>query len=75
MFTLTKIEEMVNPNQKQSIFKRWQRQYLDLLSKPDPKSIREGIQEIELIHPLLPWFDELVQRDAGYFDQPNPHQW
>ncbi len=76
MFTLTKVDETVNPAQKNSsVFKRWQRQYLDLLSKPDRATIREGIREIELIHPLLPWFDELVQRDAGYFEQPDPHQW
>ena len=72
MFTLTRVDELLNPGQKEiSVFKRWQLQYLDLLSKADRTKIREGIREIESIHPLLPWFDELVKRDSGYFDQPN----
>lgn len=76
VFTLNKIDGLVNPQQKPaSCFRRWQKQYLDLLAKTDYESIRRGIQEIESIHPLLPWFDELVKRDAGYFDQPNPQRW
>ena len=71
VFTLTRVDELLHPGKKDvSVFKRWQRQYLDLLSTPDRTKIREGIREIESIHPLLPWFDELVKRDAGYFDQP-----
>ena len=76
VFTLTRIDELIRPGQKDnSIFKRWQRQYFDLLSKTDRNSIRRAIQEIETIHPLLPWFDELVRRDAGYFDQPDRQEW
>lgn len=76
VFLLIKLDETINPTRKASpVFKRWQRQYLDLLSLADSSKIREGIQEIESIHPLLPWFDELVRRDAGYFEQSNPYQW
>lgn len=76
MFLLVKVDETVNPTSKaSSILKRWQRQYLDLLSVADSNKIRQGIQEIEGIHPLLPWFDELVRRDAGYFEQSTAHQW
>lgn len=76
MFLLVKVDETVNPTSKASmILKRWQRQYLDLLSVADSSKIRQGIQEIEVIHPLLPWFDELVRRDAGYFEQSAAHQW
>jgi len=76
MFLLVKVDETVNPTSKaSSILKRWQRQYLDLLSVADSNKIRQGIQEIEGIHPLLPWFDELVRRDAGYFEQSSAHQW
>ncbi len=70
VFLLIKIDETINPNRSASpVFKRWQRQYLDLLAVADSSKIRQGIQEVEGIHPLLPWFDELVRRDAGYFEQ------
>ena len=76
MFLLIKVDETVSSTQKASpVFKRWQRQYLDLLAVADSSKIRQGIQEIESIHPLLPWFDELVRRDAGYFEQTPDHQW
>ena len=76
MFLLIKTDETVNPTQNtKSVFKRWQRQYLNLLSVADSAKIRQGIQEIEGIHPLLPWFDELVRRDAGYFEQGDAYQW
>lgn len=72
VFTLIRIDELIHPHQKEnSIFRRWQRQYLDLLTRVDRDSIRRGIQEVESIHPLLPWFDELAKRDAGYFEQAN----
>ena len=76
MFLLIKTDETVNPTKKtSSVFKRWQRQYLNLLSLADSAKIHQGIQEIEGIHPLLPWFDELVRRDAGYFEQGDAYQW
>ncbi len=76
VFTLIKIDELLHPGATEgSVFRRWQRQYLDLLATVDRDSIRRGIEEIESIHPLLPWFDELVKRDAGYFDQTDHQQW
>jgi len=76
MFLLIRVDETVNPKEKLSpVFKRWQHQYLDLLSTIDTQKIRQGIQEVESIHPLLPWFDELVRRDSGYFEPSQPHQW
>lgn len=76
MFLLIKTDETVNPTKKtSSVFKRWQRQYLNLLSSTDSAKIRQGIQEVEGIHPLLPWFDELVRRDAGYFEPGDAYQW
>jgi len=76
VFTLIKIDELLHPSATEgSVFRRWQRQYLDLLATADRDSIRRGIEEIESIHPLLPWFDELVKRDAGYFDQTDHQQW
>ncbi len=76
MFTLVQLDEHIMPqSRKPSVFRSWQQQYIELLKKGDRRSIVESIQTIEAIHPLLPWFDELVQRDADYFDLPKSHQW
>jgi hypothetical protein len=76
MYTLVQLDEHISPHsRKTSIFRSWQQQYLELLKKGDRRSIVESIQTIEAIHPLLPWFDELVQRDADYFDLPKSQQW
>lgn len=76
MYTLVQLDEHIMPqSRKPSIFRSWQQQYIELLKKGDRRSIVESIQTIEAIHPLLPWFDELVQRDADYFDLPKSHQW
>ena len=76
MFTLVQLDEHIMPqSRKPSIFRSWQQQYIELLKKGDRRSIVESIQTIEAIHPLLPWFDELVLRDADYFDLPKSHQW
>ncbi|HPR34802.1 MAG TPA: hypothetical protein PKY64_03940 [Anaerolineaceae bacterium] len=76
MYTLVQLDEHIMPqSRKPSIFRSWQQQYLELLKKGDRRSIVESIQTIEAIHPLLPWFDELVRRDADFFDLPKFHQW
>ncbi len=76
MYTLVQLDEHIMPqSRKPSIFRSWQQQYIELLKKGDRRSIVESIQSIEAIHPLLPWFDELVRRDADFFDLPKIHQW
>lgn len=76
MYTLVQLDEHIMPqSRKPSIFRSWQQQYIELLKKGDRRSIVESIQTIEAIHPLLPWFDELVQRDADYFELPKSQQW
>lgn len=76
MYTLVQLDNHIMPPSHQpSIFRSWQQQYIELLKKGDRRSIVESIQTIESIHPLLPWFDELVRRDADYFDLPKSHQW
>lgn len=76
MFNLVQLDDLIMPqSRKPSVFRHWQQQYLDLLEAGDRISIIEHIQTISAIHPLLPWFDELVRRDADYFDLPTSHQW
>ena len=76
MFTLVQLDEHIMPrSRKPSVFRGWQSQYLELLKQGDRRGIVESIQTIESIHPLLPWFDELVRRDADYFDLPKSYQW
>ena len=76
MYTLVKLDDHIMPqSRKPSVFRRWQQQFLELIQQGDRQHIIESIQTVESIHPLLPWFDELVQRDADYFDLPKNHQW
>lgn len=76
MFTLVQLNEHIMPQSRQpSIFRSWQKQYLDLLKQGDRRHIVVSIQTIEAIHPLLPWLDELVRRDADYFNLPKSQQW
>jgi len=76
MFNLVQLEGHILPqSRKPSVLRQWQQQYLHLLETGDRSRIVESIQTIESIHPLLPWFDELVRRDADYFDLPQSHQW
>ncbi len=71
MFSLVQMQELMDkPDRGPTIIRDWQKQYLDLQKRMDRRSIIEGIRSIESIHPLLPWFDELVRRDADYFTQP-----
>jgi len=76
MFSLVQLDAHIMPqSRKPSIFRIWQQQFLELLKQGDRRHIVESIQTIEAIHPLLPWFDELVRRDADYFNLPESHQW
>ncbi len=76
MFSLVQLDVHIMPlSRKPSIFRSWQQQFLELLKQGDRRHIVESIQTIEAIHPLLPWLDELVRRDADYFNLPGSHQW
>jgi len=76
MFILVQLDEHIMPqSRKPSIFRSWQQQFLELLKQGDRRHIVESIQTIEAIHPLLPWLDELVRRDADYFNLPKSQQW
>lgn len=76
IFALVQLDELLKPpSRKRSPIRDWQQQYLDLLKEDDRNAIQRKIQAIESIHPLLPWFDELVRRDADYFETRDSRQW
>ena len=76
MYALVQLEEISQPiDPKRSVIRDWQKQYLHLLTLTDPDAIRKEIEALEPIHPLLPWLDELVRRDTGYFDFPDQRKW
>ena len=76
MYALVQLEELSQPiDPKRSVIRDWQKQYLHLLTLTDPDAIRKEIEALEPIHPLLPWLDELVRRDTGYFDFPDQRKW
>lgn len=76
MFSLVQLDSLISqPSRKRSVLRDWQKKYLDLLKSGSREAIVAGIQEIESIHPLLPWFDELVRRDMDFFETPTSHKW
>lgn len=76
MFSLAQLEVLLQPpTRKRSIIRDWQKQYNDLLANPDREHILSTVEKIESIHPLLPWFNELVRRDADYFSASDLRKW
>lgn len=76
MFSLAQLEILLQPpTRKRSVIRDWQKQYIDLLADPDREHILSTIENVESIHPLLPWFNELARRDADYFSAPDLQKW
>ena len=76
MFALVQLQGLVQPPTRGRVVVRdWQQQYLNLLKSGSRLSLRDEIKNIESIHPLLPWFDELAKRDVDYFDLPDQRKW
>lgn len=76
MFTLVQLNDLIRPPSRDfNLYRHWRQQYLDLLMEGHLGKIRENIQSIENIHPLLPWLDELLRRDTDYFKVPEQQRW
>ena len=76
MFTLVQLNDLILPPSRDfNLYRHWRQQYLDLLQEGHLDKIRENIQSIESIHPLLPWLDELLRRDTDYFKVPDQQRW
>ncbi len=76
MFTLVQLNDLIVPPSRDfNLYRHWRQQYLDLLSEGHLGKIRENIQAIESIHPLLTWLDELLRRDTDYFKVPDQQRW
>lgn len=76
MFTLVQLNDLILPPSRDfNLYRHWRQQYLDLLQEGHLGRIRENIQAIESIHPLLNWLDELLRRDTDYFKVPDQQRW
>ncbi|HHV06116.1 MAG TPA: hypothetical protein GXX60_06325 [Anaerolineaceae bacterium] len=76
MFTMVRLNDLIlPPNRDFNLYRHWRQQYLDLIQEGNVRKIRENIQSIESIHPLLPWLDELLRRDTDYFNLPEEQRW
>lgn len=76
MFTLVQLNDLILPPSRDfNLYRHWRKQYLDLIQEGNIASIREHIQSIESIHPLLSWFDELLKRDTDYFKVSDSQRW
>ena len=76
MFTLVSLNDLILPPSRDfNLYRHWRQQYLDLIQQGNVYQIRENIQSIESIHPLLPWLDELLRRDTDFFKVPDEQRW
>lgn len=76
MFNLVRLNDLVlAPSRGFNLFRHWHQQYLHLIQEGNVQRIRENIESIESIHPLLPWLDELLRRDTDYFKVPDQQRW
>lgn len=69
IYALLQLEELLQPQtRKRSAIREWQKQYLELLAEPNREHLLSKIVNVDSIHPLLPWFNELVRRDTDFFN-------
>jgi hypothetical protein len=53
----------------------WQEQYNQLLKQNNWQDFRQAVQELDTLHPLLPWANELVSRDIDIFTAFSQQKW
>jgi len=68
MFSLAKLAALIEPRDEPSArLQMWQEQYNQLLKQNNWQAFRQAVQDLDALHPLLPWANELVTRDIDIF--------
>lgn len=76
MFALVQLERLIQPaTRKPSKIQEWQAQYSQILKQTDWQATVREIETTESVHPLLPWFDELVRRDVDFISASENQKW
>jgi len=76
MFSLAQLAALIEPRDKPSArLQTWQEQYNQLLKQNNWQDFRQAVQELDTLHPLLPWANELVSRDIDIFTAFSHQKW
>jgi serine/threonine protein kinase len=76
MFSLAQLAALIEPRDKPSArLQTWQEQYNQLLKQNNWQAFRQAVQELDTLHPLLPWANELVSRDIDIFTAFSQQKW
>lgn len=68
MFSLAQLASLIEPREEPSPrLQLWQEQYNQLLKQNNWQAFRQAVQGLDVLHPLLPWANELVSRDIDIF--------
>ncbi len=68
MFSLAQLSALIEPRDEPSArLQLWQEQYNQLLKQNNWQAFRQAVQDLDALHPLLPWANELVTRDIDIF--------
>jgi len=68
MFALAQLARLIEPDRKPSDrLQAWQEQYNQLLQQNNWQAFTQAVQNLDALHPLLPWASELVSRDIDIF--------
>ena len=68
MFSLAQLAALIEPRDEPSArLQLWQEQYNQLLKQNNWQGFRQAVQDLDALHPLLPWANELVSRDIDIF--------
>jgi hypothetical protein len=68
MFALAQLARLIESDSKPSArLQLWQEQYNQLLKLDSWQAFTQAVQDLDALHPLLPWASELVSRDIDIF--------
>jgi len=68
MFALSQLSTLIEPQGNQPArLQIWQAQYSEMLKLNNWRDFLQAVQELDELHPLLPWVSELVSRDIDFF--------
>ncbi|HOV30482.1 MAG TPA: hypothetical protein PKX67_02020 [Anaerolineaceae bacterium] len=68
MFSLAQLTALIERRDEPSVrLQLWQEQYNQLLKQNNWQAFRQAVQDLDALHPLLPWANELVSRDIDIF--------
>jgi len=76
MFSLAQLAALIEPRDEPlARLQLWQEQYNQLLKQNNWQAFRQAVQDLDALHPLLPWANELITRDIDIFTAVPSQKW